>query len=83
MDDIPGKIWLASDGHHIDVCNLAPPDPMYGILQLINRADVVEPVTVHIDRNPVPLYEELTEHGWQAERIKGDFEELRLKLTRL
>ena len=37
-------------------------------------------VIVHHDRDPQPLYAELAEIGWTAERIDGDAGEVRLRL---
>jgi len=40
------------------------------------------PVVVHHDRDPVPLYAELAQRGWLAQRIEGEPGEFRLRLSR-
>lgn len=77
-----GEPWLDHDGYHVDVRGLEPPEPMVIILNLIERDDVGDCVTVHHDRDPVFLYPELAERGWQAQIVSRDAEEVRLLLTR-
>ncbi len=74
--------WSASDGIHIDVRGLPPPEPMVAILMLLERPGVEGPVTVHHDREPIFLYPELVERGWCHEIIDGEPGEVRLLLTR-
>ncbi len=82
MDEIPGKYWLADDGHHIDVRGLFPPEPLVAILMLIGHPDISPPIIVHHDRDPIYLYPELHERGWTSQAIEGDTGEIRLKLTK-
>jgi hypothetical protein len=74
--------WRAADGTHIDVRGLAPPEPMVAVLELLERPDTDDRVIVHLDREPVFLYPELAERGWNHEIVAGDPGEVRLLLTR-
>jgi len=78
----PGEQWTESDGVHIEVRGLAPPSPFVLILKLIESVADATPVIVHHDRDPVPLYAELAQRGWMAQRIEGDAGEVRLRLSR-
>ena len=82
MDDVLGRHWRESDGHHIDVSALSPPEPMVAILELIERSGMEGPVIVHHNREPVHLYPELIERGWRHEIISNAPGKIRLKLTR-
>jgi len=82
MNDVLGKHWHESDGFHIDVSGLSPPEPMVAILQLIERPGMKGPVIVHHDREPVHLYPELIERGWVHETISRTEEEIQLRLIR-
>ena len=75
--------WQASDGWHIDVRGLSPPQPLVEILRLVRSVDADAAVIVHHDRDPAMLYPELAQMGWHAERIAGDTGEVRLLLRRL
>lgn len=70
------------DGVHIDVRGLAAPLPMLAILRLVGALDEDEKIIVHHDRDPVFLYPELAELGWQAETVPGEPGEVRLAITR-
>ncbi len=74
--------WQADDGWHIDVRGSAPPQPLVAILRLVQSVQDGQPVTVHHDRDPVMLYPELAQIGWQAERIEAGPDEVRLRLKR-
>ncbi|MDH3740140.1 MAG: DUF2249 domain-containing protein [Hyphomicrobiales bacterium] len=82
MPDSLANDWRADDGIHIDVRGLAPPEPMVAILSLLERPDTEDRVIVHHDREPVFLYPELVERGWNYEIIAGEPGEVRLLLTR-
>jgi len=69
MSDIPAKHWNDLDGIHIDVSGLSPPEPMVAILQLIENPETQGPVIVHHNREPIHLYPELNERGWNHEII--------------
>ncbi|MBF0356798.1 MAG: DUF2249 domain-containing protein [Alphaproteobacteria bacterium] len=76
------KVWQAQDGWHIDVRGLKPPAPMLAILGLLENPDAGSRVVVHHDREPVFLYPELTERGWNWRLVPGDDREVRLVLSR-
>ena len=74
--------WRDGEAWHIDVRGLAPPQPLVEILRLVESVNDAAPVIVHHDRDPVLLYPELAERGWNADAIEGDPGEVRLRLTR-
>ncbi|MFZ4478556.1 MAG: DUF2249 domain-containing protein [Rhodoferax sp.] len=78
----PGEQWQQPDGVHVEVRGLAPPAPFVTIIALLESLTVAVPVIVHHDRDPVPLYAELAERGWLAERIEGEPGEVRLRLSK-
>jgi hypothetical protein len=61
--------WRASEGIHIDVRGLAPPDPAVEILQLIDSGEAGTVLIAHLDREPIFLYPELDDRGWSYEII--------------
>ena len=79
---LPGKHWQAPDGWHIDVRGLVSPEPMVAILGRIESVDQDGTITVHHDREPIYLYPELAERGWQHRIVAGETGEVRLILTR-
>lgn len=82
MADELGKHWRTASGYHIDVSSLDPPEPMVAILELIERPGIEGPIFVHHNREPVHLYPELNERGWQHQILTKTAGEVRLKLTR-
>jgi uncharacterized protein (DUF2249 family) len=80
--DLPGIFWQAVEGLHIDVRGLEPPEPMVAILGHLEAANQAGPVTVHHDREPVYLYPELAERGWDYRLVKGAPGEVRLILSK-
>ena len=78
----PGEQWHEEDGIHVEVRGLAPPGPFVTLIRLIESLTVAVPVIVHHDREPVPLYAELAERGWLAQRIAGEPGEVRLRLSK-
>lgn len=78
----PGEHWTEPDGVHIEVRGLAPPAPFVAILKLVDTLGGALPVVVHHDRDPVPLYAELAQRGWLAQRVEGEPGEFRLRLSR-
>lgn len=79
---MPGQPWREGDDWHIDVRGMVPPEPMVAILRLVESAGATAIVIVHLDRDPKPLYPELAERGWAAERVSGELGEVRLRLSR-
>ncbi len=80
--DVPGSHWQAADGLHIDTRGLLPPDPMVAILWHLERPGQFGPVTAHIDRNPVHLFPELHERGWNYEYALETETEVQLVLRK-
>jgi hypothetical protein len=74
--------WNAAGETHIDVRGLAPPDPLVAILRLLRTLGDEVRVIAHLDRDPVMLYPELAQLGWEAEPIEGEPGEVRLRLRR-
>jgi hypothetical protein len=62
--------WQQMDGVHMDLRGLMPPEPMINILREIDGgAD--GPLIVHMDRDPILLYQELEDRGWSARPYPG------------
>lgn len=86
--DGDSRIWQSADGMHIDVRGLDPPEPMVAILTLLESSDISS-LIAHLDRDPIFLYPELDERGWDYELLPSDCgnencgHEVRLKLVRL
>lgn len=78
----PGEQWTEPDGRHVEVRGLAPPSPFVTIIRLLESLGDAATLTVHHDREPVPLYAELAQRGWHAQHIPGEPGEVRLKLLR-
>ena len=78
----PGEQWHDTEGIHIEVRGLGPPAPLVAIVKLVETVLDATPVIVHHDRDPVPLYAELAQRGWIAQRIEGDVGEVRLRLSK-
>ena len=74
--------WVASDGAHLDVRGMKPPEPMVAILSMIDGGAGEAAFTVHLERDPVFLYPELAERGWIATPVDADPGEVRLRLER-
>jgi hypothetical protein len=83
VKDLPGKHWQETDGFHIDVSDLFPPEPMVAILGLLEQDGMEGPVIVHHDREPIYLYPELFERGWEYEILLQRPGKVVLKLTRI
>lgn len=74
--------WSEAGETHIDVRGLAPPDPLVAILRLLDSLGDDACVVAHLDRDPVMLYPELAQLGWEAEHLTGEPDEVRLSLRR-
>jgi uncharacterized protein (DUF2249 family) len=75
--------WTEDGAAHIDVRGLPPPQPLVAILRRVHTLGPGEELVVHHDRDPMLLYPELAEIGWEAERIAAPFGEVRLRLRAL
>lgn len=76
-----GEFFVESDGMHLDVRGLEPPQPLVQILAAIDSGEM-NALTVHHERDPVFLYHELEQRGWRCRIIAKLPGEVRLKLTR-
>jgi len=65
------RTWFTTEGLHLDVRGLDPPEPMVAILGLIDRGEAGNVITVHLDREPIFLYPELDDRGWSYEMLPG------------
>ena len=72
--------WLEDGVAHIDVRALPPPQPLVAILRRVHTLAPHEQLVVHHDREPMLLYPELAEIGWEAQRIAAPAGEVRLLL---
>lgn len=82
------RLWHEADGLHVDVCGLAPPQPVVTILGLIDSGKAGATLTVHLDCEPIALYPELEERGWDHEMLSScahgaHDDEVKLRLVRL
>ena len=81
MSDAPAaREWMEDGLAHIDVRGLPPPQPLVAILRRVHTLAAQETLVVHHDREPMLLYPELAEIGWEAERIAAPAGEVRLRL---
>jgi len=81
MSEAPAaREWVEDGLAHIDVRGLPAPQPMIAILRRVHTLAAHEALIVHHDREPMLLYPELAELGWEAERIAAPAGEVRLRL---
>lgn len=74
------RIWRSGDVVHIDVRGLQAPRPLVAILALIDGGAHDARIVVHHNRDPLYLYPELEDRGWQYQRLPGPEGEVRLDL---
>jgi hypothetical protein len=74
------RAWMEDGIAHIDVRGLPPPQPLVAILRRVHTLGATQELVVHHDRDPMLLYPELAEIGWEAERIAAPPGEVRLRL---
>jgi hypothetical protein len=72
--------WTEDGTAHIDVRGLPPPQPLVAILRRVQALGARAELIVHHDRDPMLLYPELAEIGWEADRISAPAGEVRLRL---
>jgi uncharacterized protein (DUF2249 family) len=77
------KVWKDGDVSHIDVRGLPPPQPLYAVLSLLEGLDGANLVILHHEREPLLLFPELEERGWNWRHIAGEPGEVRLELTKV
>lgn len=66
----------------IDVRGLEPPRPLMKIVALLENPETGDGLIVLHDRDPLLLYPELEERGWDWTRLDAPEGELHLRLTR-
>lgn len=77
-DDPVAHEWMEEGVAHIDVRGLPAPQPLVAILRRVHTLEAGQSLVVHHDRDPLLLYSELAEIGWDAERIAAPAGEVRL-----
>jgi len=75
----PGEIWREGNVVHIDVRGMMPPGPLTAVLRLVESGEAPA-IMAHFDRDPVPLYAELEQRGWDCVAKQNHGDELRLIL---
>lgn len=73
------RIWNAADGLHLDVRGLECPQPLVEVLRTIDRGEVTA-LIVHLDQEPLLLYAELDDRGWNHEMLPTDANGVQLRL---
>lgn len=82
--DAAGRCWREADGWHVELRGLDPPQPLTLILRLITHGIDGIPIgslTLHHDRDPVLLYDELEPLGWTATALPAPPGEVCLRLS--
>ncbi|MCW8915229.1 MAG: DUF2249 domain-containing protein [Magnetovibrio sp.] len=69
------KRWQEDDGLHLDLHGLSPPEPMIKVLQEIEGGEYNH-IVLHMDRDPIHLYEELAERGWRGQLVSHQVDEI-------
>ena len=75
----PGETWREGQTLHIEVRGMTPPGPMTAVIRLIESGEAEEIVSHH-DRDPMLLYPELEERGWECVTKTTQGDEVRLLL---
>ena len=66
-------IRLTDQGQiQIDLRTLPPPQPMLAVLELVARLGDDQVVTVVHNRDPIYLYPELAEIGWELTLVRAE-----------
>lgn len=81
-DTAGARVWNAADGLHLDVRGLACPQPLVAVLRTIDEGEITS-LTVHLDQEPLLLYAELDDRGWNHDLLPADADGVLLRLTRL
>lgn len=72
------RAWIEDGTAHIDVRGLPAPQPLVEILRRVHALARDQQLVVHHDRDPMLLYPELAEIGWEAQRVGAPAGEVRL-----
>lgn len=62
-----GQLQISGNAAHLDVRSLEPPQPLVEILTVLDGPEPVDEIFVRIHREPVFLFPELAERGWEYE----------------
>lgn len=65
------RTWRTPDALHIDLRGLEPPEPMVMILRMLDGGEADGPLVAHLDREPIFLYPELDDRGWNHEIVSS------------
>ena len=80
------SVQVTNNAAHLDVRSLEPPQPLVKILTVLDGPDPVDELFVRIHREPVFLFPELAERGWEYEvqehHLNGEEEEFLLRLKK-
>lgn len=74
--------WTEGPVLHLDVRGLVPPRPMVAVLTRLEGEDAPERLTVHLDREPIHLFPELEERGWDYSLEQIDAGYYRVHISR-
>lgn len=83
------RMWRTADALHVDVRGLAPPATTTEILRLIDHGEVDSMIVAHFDCEPIFLYPELDDRGWDHEILTSSCggshcgDEVQLQIVRL
>ena len=75
-------IWQEDGRTHIDLRGMEPPQPALAILKLLETQPADSQVVAHLEREPVFLYPDLDERGWNWKIGKSEAGEVLLCLRR-
>ncbi len=78
----PGETWREGMVTHVEVRNMMPPGPLTTVLRLVESGETDE-ILVHHDRDPILLYSELAERGWECVKTSVQGDEVQLLLRPL
>lgn len=65
----------------LDLRGLPPPQPLVTILRLLRTLPAGSSVDVRLERDPLMLYPELAQIGWQAQTVHVEPGDVQLRLT--
>lgn len=75
------RYWQEDGDDHIDVSAMEQPGPFVTILQWIDGPECNGRVIVHLARDPIFLFPELTERNWGWEYINEAPDDVVLRLS--
>ncbi len=63
-------VQIVDGAPFLDLSRERPPTPFVAVLELLQRPGVGDVVVAVFPRNPIHLYPELAERGWNSERLE-------------